>query len=128
MIRSRRLGRQQQLQNASRNAPPLKKGAAGAGVAALQDALVDLGFDLRRSLAQRKPDGIYGDETEAAVRAFQKKFGLASDGEAGTRTLAKIDDLIVSTPGLDEPDPAVVERDRIADRSKPLKFRRNASW
>lgn len=34
-------------------------------------------------------DGDYGKETEAKVRAFQKKYGLTVDGEFGKNSLAK---------------------------------------
>ncbi|MCE1113725.1 MULTISPECIES: N-acetylmuramidase domain-containing protein [Pseudomonas] len=35
-------------------------------------------------------DGVYGDATEAAVRAYQLKVGLVSDGVAGPKTLASL--------------------------------------
>ncbi|WP_025808317.1 N-acetylmuramidase domain-containing protein [Pseudomonas chlororaphis] len=48
--------------------------------------------DLQRKLnehgAKLSADGIYGDATEAAVRAYQLKTGLVSDGVAGPKTLA----------------------------------------
>lgn len=40
-------------------------------------------------------DGIYGRETEAAVRAFQKKTRLRQDGIAGPKTWAKLDAYVV---------------------------------
>ncbi|MHA6159505.1 N-acetylmuramidase domain-containing protein [Pseudomonas sichuanensis] len=50
--------------------------------------------DLQRRLnergAQLITDGAYGDATEAAVRAFQLKQGLVSDGVAGPKTLASL--------------------------------------
>lgn len=48
--------------------------------------------DLQRSLnthdAKLFVDGIYGDATELAVRAYQLKVGLVCDGVAGPKTLA----------------------------------------
>ncbi|WP_153785688.1 N-acetylmuramidase family protein [Pseudomonas sp. EMN2] len=50
--------------------------------------------DLQRRLnergAQLLTDGAYGDATEAAVRAYQLKQGLVSDGVAGAKTLASL--------------------------------------
>ncbi len=62
----------------------LRKGARGNDVRTLQTALKELGF---YSLAV---DGIYGRGTVAAVRAFQIQYGLAADGVAGPKTMAKL--------------------------------------
>ena len=64
----------------------LKIGDRGEDVRNLQLALMFLGFDLRTYGA----DGIYGSETESAVRSFQKKHVLVVDGIAGPETLGKI--------------------------------------
>lgn len=64
----------------------LKIGDRGEDVRKLQLALMFLGFDLRTYGA----DGIYGSETESAVRSFQKKHLLRVDGIAGPETLGKI--------------------------------------
>lgn len=53
--------------------------------------------DLQRKLndkgAKLVADGAYGDATEAAVRAYQVKVGLVSDGIAGAKTLASLQGL-----------------------------------
>ena len=127
MLTSRRLSCESSLQCASRSSPSLKRYMEGSGVAALQDALVDLGFPLPKSYAaKRKPDGKFGAETEAAVRAFQAKYGLLKDGIVGKNTIHKIDFLISSTPNLDSPDPVQTEMDRLRDKTLPLIYRRNA--
>ena len=36
-----------------------------------------------------KEDGDFGDKTEAAVKAYQKKYGLVVDGKFGEKSLAK---------------------------------------
>jgi hypothetical protein len=50
-----------QIVAASRNAPPLSRGARSAGVKLLQAGLKQLGFSLpHSSLAKGIPDGIFG--------------------------------------------------------------------
>ena len=56
--------------------PPLR----GDDVLALQTRLNALGFDAGRS------DGIFGRNTDAAVRAFQKEYGVPEDGIFGPKS------------------------------------------
>ena len=58
----------------------LKRGERGAEVALLQTGLVRAGFGPLR------PDGVFGRDTERALRAFQQKNGLRADAVAGPRT------------------------------------------
>ena len=53
----------------------------GDDVAALQERLSELGFDTGRA------DGVFGVQTEAALRDFQREYGLRSDGVCGPATL-----------------------------------------
>jgi N-acetylmuramoyl-L-alanine amidase len=53
----------------------------GDDVAALQDRLLELGFDAGRV------DGIFGSRTESALRSFQREYGLLADGACGPSTL-----------------------------------------
>src|SRR3954471_17365149 len=46
----------------------------GDEVTSLQERLLELGYDAGRA------DGILGPETEAGLRAFQRDYGLTSDG------------------------------------------------
>lgn len=57
----------------------------GDDVRALQRKLDALGFD------PGKQDGMYGPETEAAVRNFQRNVGDEPDGVAGLHTLATLE-------------------------------------
>ncbi|MEN5143559.1 N-acetylmuramidase family protein [Pseudomonas juntendi] len=43
--------------------------------------------------AKLETDGAFGDATEAAVRAYQEKVGLVSDGTAGPKTMASLQGL-----------------------------------
>ncbi|WP_308201604.1 peptidoglycan recognition protein family protein [Priestia endophytica] len=65
----------------------LKRGDAGTYVKGLQGKLQSLGFNI----GKYGIDGQYGPSTETAVKAFQKKYGLAADGIAGQLTLNKLD-------------------------------------
>lgn len=69
--------------------PPLR----GDDVASLQTQLNALGFDAGRE------DGIFGKNTVAAVRAFQKEYGVAEDGIFGSVTNASLSGLRVDRPG-----------------------------
>ena len=62
----------------------VRKGSSGAAVTTLQMALNALGFQC--GLA----DGIFGKKTLAAVKGFQKKFGLKVDGIVGKQTWGAI--------------------------------------
>ena len=64
----------------------LRKGSSGEDVKKLQNALVSAGYDVGNTGA----DGIYGSNTERAVRNYQKDNGLAIDGIAGSQTLGSL--------------------------------------
>jgi peptidoglycan hydrolase-like protein with peptidoglycan-binding domain len=59
--------------------PPLKRGDSGGDVPILQKALNNHGEHLR-------VDGIFGRQTEKAVKAFQAQSGLESTGEVDSGT------------------------------------------
>ena len=62
----------------------LRLGSSGAQVKILQNRLIVLGY------LTGTADGEFGETTEAAVIAFQKRNSLGSDGVAGPGTLAKL--------------------------------------
>ena len=68
----------------------LKKGMEGSDVKALQELLLQLGYDLPRYGA----DGEFGAETLEAVKAFQKDEGLEVDGKYGEKTHAALMDAV----------------------------------
>ncbi|WP_052353842.1 peptidoglycan-binding domain-containing protein [Neobacillus jeddahensis] len=71
----------------------LKKGDSGEAVRAYQQKLINVGESLPRYGA----DGDFGDETEAATKAFQSRYGLLVDGIAGPQTFAKLEEVLNST-------------------------------
>ena len=60
--------------------PVLRKGCRGEAVRELQERLNYLGYSCG------VVDGIFGDDTKDAVKAFQAERGLAVDGVAGAKT------------------------------------------
>ncbi len=58
----------------------LQLGSTGSDVTKLQKRLIELGY------LSGSANGTYGDDTEAAVRAFQKRNGQWEDGVAGQDT------------------------------------------
>lgn len=70
----------------------LRRGSRGRGVVLVQQALLDLGESLPRFGA----DGIYGSETEQAVRSYQTKRkaidpSVLVDGVVGKQTIGLLD-------------------------------------
>jgi N-acetylmuramoyl-L-alanine amidase len=53
----------------------------GDDVSTLQERLLELGYDADRA------DGIFGSQTEIALRGFQRDYGLQIDGVCGPATL-----------------------------------------
>ena len=62
----------------------LKLGSSGTDVREMQQRLRDLGY------LDSWADGDFGEATEEAVKAFQRRNGLTPDGKAGSVTLAKL--------------------------------------
>lgn len=82
----------------------LRNGSSGDDVKKLQTDLINAGYDVGSSGA----DGIYGSNTEAAVRKYQKDKGLSVDGIAGDETLGSLygGSSAASTPAQTTPAPA----------------------
>ena len=58
-----------------------KYGSTGEEVRKIQQKLADLGYSVG------SVDGVYGQKTQSAVKAFQRNVGLTADGIAGPATL-----------------------------------------
>jgi Putative peptidoglycan binding domain len=69
----------------------LAEGSRGEPVAAVQQALIDLGYDLGPMGA----DGIFGRYTAAAVKAFKRdqQLGFEQYSDVGPRTMSRLDEL-----------------------------------
>ena len=61
-----------------------KKGSSGPTVSEIQTRLKNWGY------YSGSVDGVYGSQTEKAVRWFQQKNGLQADGQVGDKTLAAL--------------------------------------
>jgi peptidoglycan hydrolase-like protein with peptidoglycan-binding domain len=75
------------IDEADTSNPTIKKGSIGNPVRRAQKRLTLGGYDTSGV------DGIFGANTESAVKKFQKDFGLAQDGIVGPKTWDKIDSL-----------------------------------
>lgn len=75
----------------------LKKGAIGTAVATLQRLLQSAGFKITA-------DSHFGDATETALIAFQRRAGLVADGIAGTKTLEALQTRARNPKHLSEQD------------------------
>lgn len=64
----------------------LRKGAKGEQVKTLQRLLIAMGYDLGKDGA----DGIFGDTTEKAVKAFQNARKLGADGVVDKNTWSEL--------------------------------------
>lgn len=73
-----------------------KVGSTGSEVKAIQQSLKD------RGLYSGSVDGIYGSQTQAAVKKFQKQQGLTVDGIAGPQTLKRLGVSVGSKPAATE--------------------------
>jgi peptidoglycan hydrolase-like protein with peptidoglycan-binding domain len=102
MLRCGRLSSESDLVKASSNSPPMRQGARGTGVRALQLALVDLGFlmPISTNNGRNLPDGIFGAETAETVIAFQHAHQLQADGVVGQNTMSQLDAVLATQSDL----------------------------
>ena len=73
----------------------LRRGSTGNNVRGLQEALKMLGYTEVGSV-----DGVFGKNTEAAVKRFQKDMSLSADGIVGSQTKAAFATKHFKTGGL----------------------------
>src|SRR5699024_4527993 len=71
----------------------VSKPMSGDDVFTLQERLLELGYDAGR------PDGIFGRQTDGALRSFQRDYGLNPDGICGPSTLRALKQLAPKVRG-----------------------------
>ena len=93
----------------------LYHGCQGDDVRELQQALIDLGF------LKGTADGVFGNKTENAVRAFQRKYKLTVDGLAGvkTREMAVSKASAMRNPATSSPVPQITPAPSAPSASQP---------
>lgn len=72
--------------------PVLRRGSEGDEVVELQTFLAQRGYPVGLV------DGVFGRQTERALKAFQSESGLSPDGRAGTQTYAAIEQAEAPSP------------------------------
>ena len=77
----------------------LKRGESGDAVKELQQKLTAAGFSTQGS------DGVYGQNTQDAVKAFQQARNLNADGIAGPKTLEALGIQVNTTQPQPQPQP-----------------------
>ncbi|MBE6985707.1 MAG: spore cortex-lytic protein [Ruminococcaceae bacterium] len=81
---------------------PLRRGSQGPNVVRLQVMLNRIGQNYPAIPRISNVDGIFGAQTENAVRTFQRIFGLTADGIVGKATWYRLVRLYVGVNGLAE--------------------------
>ena len=94
---------------------PLRNGSSGEAVRVIQAQLNRIANDYP-SIKKVNVNGVFGGDTEAAVKQFQKIFDLTQDGVVGKRTWYKISYIYVSVKKLAQ---LTSEGESIKDGSYP---------
>ena len=81
---------------------PLRTGSSGQAVRSIQRQLNRIRENYPGIPAISPEDGVYGAQTESAVRAFQKTFNLTQDGVVGESTWYRISYIYVAVKKLAE--------------------------
>ncbi|ADK15607.1 MULTISPECIES: SpoIID/LytB domain-containing protein [Clostridium] len=73
---------------------PLSLGMTSSDVAALQNALIKLGYNVSGAT------GYFGTQTKSAVIAFQTDAGIPASGTVGTWTYSALNDALITKSGI----------------------------
>ena len=90
----------------------LKKGSRGEAVSALQEKLISLGY------LAGPADGYFGNDTVAAVKAFQHDHSLTADGKVGTSTFAALNS---ASGNIESTNPTGVSLLKYGDKGDAVK-------
>lgn len=97
----------------------------GPEVTRLQEILMALGYDL----GPYGPDGIFGPDTQNAVKKFQRRYGLISDGTVGNLEtwplFLEVLEVEVNKNAITEPNIVIV--DRRGQHEAPDHYRKDLS-
>jgi peptidoglycan hydrolase-like protein with peptidoglycan-binding domain len=77
---------------------PFKLGSRGPGVQAIQEMLIQLGYD------EIEASGVFGEDTEAAVRELQADNDLEADGVVGYDTIELLEELLEGSDDDEDDD------------------------
>jgi len=86
-LKSQRFAGDEVLEACYDNERVLRRGDSGLAIKKIQEALIALGFPVPNIGA----NGVFGDETELAVRSYQESRGLRVDGVVGPETIGSLD-------------------------------------
>lgn len=92
----------------------LQRGDSGSAVRKVQQALIFLDFPVPEVGA----NGIFGGETELAVRSYQESRGLKVDGIIGSETIGSLDEEFFA--GARKPSVSPVTEPQVSEISAPL--------
>jgi peptidoglycan hydrolase-like protein with peptidoglycan-binding domain len=113
-LRSSRFAGDEVLEACYDNERVLQRGDRGSAVRKVQQALIFLDFPVPEVGA----NGIFGDETELAVRSYQESRGLKVDGVIRSETIESLDEEFIT--GVLEPSALPTTEPHISEVPTPL--------
>jgi peptidoglycan hydrolase-like protein with peptidoglycan-binding domain len=113
-LRSSRFEGDEVLEACYDNERVLQRGDSGSAVRKVQQALIFLDFPVPKVGA----NGIFGGETELAVRSYQESRGLKVDGIIGSETIGNLDEEFFT--GTPEPSISPVTEPQLSEVPTPL--------
>lgn len=91
------------------SSPVLRLGSRGDAVREMQEMLAALNYTIT-------PDGVFGDESDQIVRAFQAAESLVVDGVAGATTLRRLEERSGSQLEVVNAETPTTANDRLLDK------------
>lgn len=113
-LKSQRFAGDEALEACFDNERALRRGESGFAIKKIQEALIALGFPVPNVGA----NGVFGDETELAVRSYQESRGLKVDGVIGPETIGSLDNEFYYGPS--EPFIAGAPEPHVSEVRTPL--------